>query len=113
MTTAYTPQTTTDTMARIDAGVDPWIAVRAFREDGTYMPESRTSLMKREPRFVNEDQRRWAALLAAAVEALCARDGIPPPDWTTDPTFRLEEPWFLYEGTGRIRQWLRESTPPS
>ena len=54
MTTAYQAQTTVDTMARIAAGVDPWIAYRDFR---------------------------------------------------------LREPWYLYEGTGRIRAWLRETTP--
>ena len=29
-----------------------------------------------------------------------------------EPVFRLDEPWYLYEGTGRIRDWLRETTPP-
>jgi hypothetical protein len=113
MTTAYAPQTTLDTMARISAGVNPWIAYRDFLEDWTYIPESRTRLMKREPGFMNDDQRRWAALLAASVEALSARDGFLAPAWVSDNKFRLEEPWFLYEGTGRIRDWLRESTPPS
>jgi hypothetical protein len=28
------------------------------------------------------------------------------------PCFRLDEAWYLYEGTGRIREWLRETTPP-
>jgi hypothetical protein len=69
--------------------------------------------MVREPRFAGEEQRRWAALLAASVEALCARDGLTAPAWTRRRVFRLAEPWYLYEGTGRIRDWLRESTPRS
>jgi len=26
---------------------------------------------------------------------------------------RLDEAWYLDEGTGRIRDWLRETTPPA
>jgi hypothetical protein len=112
MTTEYMLQTTVDTMARIAAGVDPWIAFRDFLEDWTYLPESRTELAKRRPPFADEDQRRWAALLAATTEALCARDGLVPPGWAREPVFRLDQAWYLYEGTGRIRDWLRETTPP-
>ena len=113
MTIEYVPQTTVDTMARIAAGVDPWIAFRDFLEDWTYLPESRIGLASRRAPFDNEDQRRWAALLAAAIEELCARDGVVPPAWTSGPEFRLDAAWFLYEGHGRIRDWLRETTPPS
>jgi hypothetical protein len=111
MTTAYTPQTAADTMDRIAAGVDPWIAYRDFLEDWAYLPESRRTLLAREPRFAGEEQRRWAALLAASIEALCARDGLVAPAWIHRRAYLLQEPWFLYEGTGRIREWLRESTP--
>ncbi len=111
MTTAYRAQTTVDTMARIAAGVDPWIAYRDFLEDWTYLPESRPTLVAHPPRFSDEGQRRWAALLAASVEALCARDGLRAPAWTRHREFRLSEPWYLYEGSGRIRAWLRETTP--
>ena len=69
MTTAYVPQTTVDTMARIAAGVDPWIAYRDFLEDWTYLPESRADLMAGEPGFADEEQRRWVALLAASIVA--------------------------------------------
>jgi len=112
MTIAYLPQTTVDTMARIAAGVDPWIAFRDFLEDWTYLPASRIGLAAQRPPFADEDQRRWAALMAAAIEALCTRDGLVPPGWTREPAFRLDEAWYLYEGTGRIRDWLRETTPP-
>lgn len=113
MTIAYVPQTAADTMARIAAGVDPWIAFRDFLEDWTYLPESRIGLAAQPPPFADEEQRRWAALLAATVEELCARDGLVVPAWTRDPVFRLDEAWYLYEGTGRIRAWLRETTPPA
>lgn len=109
----YRPQTTVDTMARIAAGIDPWIAVRDFLEDWTYLPEARVELVAERPPFATEDERRWAALLAASVEALCLREGLAVPGWTREPAFRLEEAWYLYEGTGRIRDWLRETTPPA
>jgi hypothetical protein len=111
VTTLYQPQTTSDTMARIAAGVDPWIAYRDFLEDWTYIPESRTDLIVAKPAFGRSEHQQWASLLAATVEALCLRDGIPVPSWTADPGFHLTDPWYLYDGTGRIRQWLRESTP--
>jgi hypothetical protein len=113
MTTGYLPQTTVDTMARIAAGVDPWIAFRDFLEDWTYLPDSRLGLAAQSPAFANEDERRWAALLAAAVEALCERDGLATPGWTSESAFRLDQAWYLYEGTGRIRDWLHETTPPA
>ena len=111
MTTSYVPQTTSDTMARIAVGVDPWIAYRDFLEDWTYQPEARERLARPRPKPARPADRPWAALLAATVEALCARDAVPVPAWTSDPAYRLPEPWFLYEGTGRMREWLRESTP--
>jgi hypothetical protein len=111
MTTMYQPQTTSDTMARIAAGVDPWIAYRDFLEDWTYIPESRTDLIAVKPAIGRGELHQWASLIAATVEALCLRDGVPVPSWTRDPAFRLTDPWYLYDGTGRIRQWLRESTP--
>ncbi len=111
MTTAYRPQTISDTMARIAAGVDPWIAYRDFLEDWTYAPETRAELIVAGAEASRPEHRRWASLLAATVEALCTRDGLPVPSWTRDPEFELPRPWYLYRGTGRIRGWLRESTP--
>ena len=100
-------------MKRIEAGVDPWIAYRDFLEDWTYLPAARAAIIVDEPRFSDPQHLRWAALLAASVEALCLRDGMAVPGWTKRPRYCLPEPWYLYEGTGRIRDWLRESSPPS
>ena len=49
--------------------------------------------------FGTRTQRRWAALLAASIEELCARDGLAPPAWTHTAVFRFDEPWYLYEGS--------------
>ena len=112
MTATYTPQTAVMTMARIAAGVDPWIAYRDFLEDWTYLPASRIEMTTAEPRWRVASDRRWAALLAATIEALCDRDNVPAPAWIHDPTYRLATPWYLYEGAGRIKNWMRETTPP-
>ena len=106
MTIEYVPQTAVETMARIATGVDPWIAFRDFLEDWTYLPASRSELVAGRPPFDGEDERRWATLMAAAVAALCGRDGLIAPGWTGEPVFRLDEPWYLYEGMGRISQGL-------
>lgn len=111
MKAAYAPQTATATLARIAAGVDPWIAYRDFLEDWTYMPATRAAVAAVRPKVGQPTHRPWAALLAATIEALCERDHLPPPAWTSDPEYRLAEPWYLYDGTGRIRDWLRETTP--
>ena len=112
MSIAYRPQTVGDTMARIAAGVDPWIAYRDFLEDWTYLPEARVVMIVDPPPYEDAERHRWATLLAATVEALCARDGIAAPAWTKGGEYCLPEPWYLYLGTGRIREWLRESSPP-
>jgi hypothetical protein len=88
MTIEYVPQTAVETMARIAAGVDPWVAFRDFLEDWTYLPASRPELAAGRPPFTNEEERRWATLLAAAVVALCARDGLIAPGWAREPVFR-------------------------
>jgi hypothetical protein len=99
-------------MARIEAGVDPWIAYRDFVEDWTYIPSARAEIANAAPRRTKVSALLpWAALLAATVEALCERDNLPAPEWIFDPAFHLAEPWYLYDGTGRIRDWLRETTP--
>ena len=113
MSLTYRPQTALDTIRRIEAGVNPWIAYRDFLEDWTYMPDARRGLAEEEPSVSNPIHLPWAALLAATVEALAERDGLSPPQWVSRSEYRLAEPWYLYKGTGRMRAWLRESTPKS
>ena len=111
MKAAYTPQTAAATMARIDAGVDPWIAYRDFLEDWTYIPAARASLADTIPMTTVDEHRRWIMLLAASIEMLCDRDGLDAPAWIMDPALRVAEPWYLYDGNGRMREWLHETTP--
>lgn len=50
------------------------------------------------------------AFLAAQVEFLCHRAGVPPPRWTRDPAYVLDEPWFSTPGK-RLRAHLLLDTP--
>lgn len=109
----YTAQTTTETMRRIESGVDPWVAFRDFLEDWTYMPQARAAMILDEPPVSRPVDRRWAVLLAGAIEALAERDGLAVPSWAQGARFSLTRPWYLYEGKGRIREWSRETTPPA
>ena len=42
--------------------------------------------------------------------ALCVQDELPTPAWTSQPQYRLDEPWFLYPGW-RLRAWQLVDTP--
>jgi hypothetical protein len=107
----YQPQTAADTFRLIAAGTDPWIAIGQFVDDWQRTDRSRRPALVEVPLAAAEaEQARWAALLAASVEWLCARDGHPFPAWTGRPEYRLPEPWFLYPGW-RLRAWQLAETP--
>lgn len=110
-TPRYRGQTAAATIDRVAASVDPWLAIGQFLDDWRRAPVAeRTALVATPPRSAADDTGRWVALLAASVEWLCARDGLPFPDWTGDPAHRLPDPWFLYPGW-RLRAWQLADTP--
>lgn len=108
----YRPQTAAETLGLIASGLDPWLAVGQFVDDWRRAEVGRRPELCREPLPVVNDGEvaRWAALLAASVEWLCAQDGLPLPGWTGRPEYRLPEPWFLYPGW-RLRAWQLVETP--
>jgi hypothetical protein len=107
----YQPQTAAATVRLISDGVDPWLAIGHFLDDWRRTgPADRLRLASEPPAAVTGPDLRWAALLAAAVECLCAQDGLPFPSWTSRPEYRLSEPWFLYAGS-RLRAWQLVDTP--
>ncbi len=57
------------------------------------------------------ERHRWACFLAATVEYLCVRDGVPTPSWVFADTWILPEPWFLISHW-KLRAWLLVATPP-
>ena len=107
----YRPQTAADAVRLVADGVDPWLAVGQFLDDWRRRaPPDRGALVAESPPGVTGDALRWAALVAAAVEWLCAADGVPFPTWTGRRVYRLREPWFLYPGW-RLRAWQLIDTP--
>jgi len=111
--TAYRPGTVAAAFARIRRGEDPHVAVGDFLDDWRRTPRSERPLLVKQPigrPGSSLELRRWAAFLAAAVDQLCAVDGVRAPAWVSRPEYRLAEPWFLIPGWP-IRAWLLVSTP--
>jgi len=107
----YHSQTAAETIRVIVKGVDPWLAIGQFLDDWRRTPVSLRIQLVGEPLSdVPSDTLRWAALLAATVDFLCAEDQQPAPAWTKGPQYRLSEPWFLYPGW-RLRAWQLAETP--
>ena len=107
----YQPQTAAATLGLISLGTDPWLAVGQFLDDWRRTdPAERPRLVDEAPASATGPDVHWAALLAAAVEWLCAQEGLPFPPWTSRPEYRLSEPWFLYPGL-RLRAWQLADTP--
>ncbi|MBX6773374.1 MAG: hypothetical protein IRY83_16765 [Chloroflexi bacterium] len=110
-TREYKAQTAAETLRFIAQGGDPWVALGQFLDDWRReKPTQRLDLVREPPRAVPPEHQRWAALLAAAVDWLCMREGLPAPPWVADPAYRLAEPWFLYPGW-RLRAWQLATTP--
>jgi hypothetical protein len=110
-TAEYRPQTAAETLKRIDDGTDPWLALGDFLDDWRRTPgKERLGLVAAPLPTASEPNTRWAALIAAAVEWLCAQEGLEFPSWTGKPEYRLSEPWFLYPGW-RLRAWQLFETP--
>jgi hypothetical protein len=109
--TEYRPQTAAETLRLIQDTEDPWVPFCQFLDDWRRLDVGeRSALCADAPPAVDGEHVRWAALLAASVEALCAADRLPFPTWTGRPEYRLKEPWFLYPGW-RLRAWQLATTP--
>jgi hypothetical protein len=112
-TPEYQPQTAAETIRRIASRdqEDPWLALGQFLDDWRRADSAQRPGLVNEPLpDVSADHLRWAALVAAAVEWLCAQDRLPFPSWTGRSAYRLAEPWFLYPGW-RLRAWQLAETP--
>ncbi len=72
----------------------------------------RAAVQTRPPRLAGRfEQGEIAdAFLAAQVEWLCHRAGIPPPRWTRDPACVLDRPWFSLSARS-LRTHLLLETP--
>ncbi len=107
----YRLLTAADSFRLMLQGKDPWLALGQFLDDwGRTEPSGRADLIQEPLEPAPAELVRWVALLAAAVESLCDRDGLPFPSWTGRPEYHLPEPWFLYPGW-RLRAWQLFETP--
>jgi hypothetical protein len=112
--TAYRPQTARQTLARIQAADDAWIAIGDLLDDWRRADPSTRCRMINEPmaEAASDDELRWAAFIAAAVDQLAweSQPRIEPPDWVRDARYVLPEPWFLLPGW-RLRMHQLVDTP--
>ena len=107
----YSRQSAADTLRRIDEGWDPWLAIGQFLDDWrTAEAAQRDGMVADALPDTAIEHPRWSALIAAAVDYLCAEDGLAAPAWTRRAEYRLTEPWFLYDGW-RLRAWQIAETP--
>lgn len=109
--TEYEPQTARQTLELIMRGQEPWLALGQFVDDWRRTPVAGRAALCEEPLPISPpDVQRWATLIAASVEWLCASDDLNFPAWTSRAEYRLAEPWFLYPGW-RLRAWQLAETP--
>jgi hypothetical protein len=117
-------QTMRMTYAAIVQGERPWTALGDFMNYWfCYSTTQRAELVIEplEESIVSIDAEQsnelhqWAAFCAASVEYLCQRYDLPCPDWTNNPAFILEEPWFKGLGAHKpnVQTRLRQETPES
>lgn len=109
------------TMARayreICKGREPWVELGNFMNEWfAYAVDRRPELVAERveiPGEATRKQRRWAAFIAASVEYLCERYGVPCPEWVHDPYYTLERTWWYCENASypSVRKWLLETTP--
>lgn len=110
-------QTLQRSFEQICAGEDPWIPLGKFMHQffGEFK-EYREALLH-DPLFLPPnktlEQFRWAVFCAASADYLCHVYALECPDWTRDPYYTLEHPW--YHGLGsdhpRGQEKLRATTP--
>ena len=112
--TVYQPQTGQQTLDRIRAGVEPWVAVGDLLDDWRRADDTERRQMVEEPldEATTAEEHRWAAFIVAAIDQLAweAQPRIEPPDWVRDVRYVLPEPWFLLPGW-RLRMHQLVDTP--
>jgi len=73
-------------------------------------PATRVALVVAPP--ATTGQARYDALLAAVVDVILSRDGLPRPAWLDEPSRALGDPWDL-EPVPALRSAARAVTPPA
>lgn len=102
-----------ESFGRILQGEYPWVAFGDFLDDWRRSDsEDRLDLVVQPLENPStSDEQHWAALFAAAIEQLCASEGLPAPAWVTEPRYYLPEPWYPTARKEKLRQIMEETTP--
>jgi hypothetical protein len=112
--TTYEPQTARQTLVRIRAGVEPWLAIGDLLDDWRRADHVTRARIIEEPldQATSDDDQRWAVFIVAAVDQLAweSEPRIEPPAWVRDTRYVLSEPWFLLPGW-RLRMHQLVDTP--
>ena len=105
--------TVSESFDRIKKGENHWVAFGDFLDDWRRSNhEDRLELVNEPPREpMTPEERRWAALFAAAVEQICTQEEIGPPAWVKDAKYYLDEPWYPTVKTENMRRLYQEVTP--
>jgi hypothetical protein len=103
----------------ICTGEDPWTALGNFTNAWYgYAKHIRSDLVNKplaRPEQETEYTHRWAAFCTASTEFLCEHYAVPCPDWTHDPYYTLEAPWWYTKQahSPSMRKHLIQTTPAS
>lgn len=107
-------QTMAETFDRIrNVPSEPWVALGDFLDDWRRSEREDRSELVGYPTGAAGDERelqRWAAFCAATAEWLCWQDQLTFPEWTSNATYHVQEPWFLYAGD-LLKPWQLATTP--
>lgn len=111
----YVPSTLAEEWAKSLAGQQsPYVTLGNFLDDWRRAanPLDRERLI-RDPVADTSDEtlHRWGAFLAATVEYLTVRDGVPTPSWVFENRWVLPTPWFMLPHW-KLRAWQLVATPP-
>ena len=114
--TGYRLSTASQSFGRIRRGEDPWIAIGDFLDDWHRAEPDQRARIVMEPIATSEDDpdRRWAALITAAIDWLCwtTEPRLHGPAWLADPIYVLPTPWFVVEGAALHTWQLIQSPTP-
>ena len=105
--------TVLESFNRIRKGENPWVAFGDFLDDWRRSDQKDRFELINEPlgKVETTEEKRWAALLAAAVEQLCAQEELNPPAWAKEAEYYLSEPWYPTVRSENMRKLYHEVTP--
>ncbi len=99
---------------RLSLGTEP--ATATFRELIQFLDDAKgldggelRAVVRHEP--LSTGDRRWDALVAAAVDWLSSARDIDPPRWTGSSRLRLSPPGWVLSPHQRLHALIREATP--